>query len=315
MLDRILQSYELVKTGANQTPVLTSRTLNEITNCQIYVKCENFQRGGAFKFRGAFNAISNLSEEEKNRGVVTHSSGNHAQAVALVGKILGIKTTIVMPNDAPKVKINATRGYGANIVFSEPDIHSRENKCNEQINQYGYTLIHPYDNEMVIAGAATASVELIAEVGDLDIIIAPVGGGGLISGTSLYSKLSKRVEKVIGAEPENANDAFVSYTTGELVRSHTPNTIADGLRTLLSDRTFKYISEHVDEIVTVSEKEIIEAMRFFWERMKIIVEPSGAVPLAAILKLSNLNKLRNNSRIGIIISGGNVDLTEYFDRY
>lgn len=313
MLEKINQAYNVVTREANKTPVLTSRTLNELTKCQIYIKCENFQRGGAFKFRGAYNAISNLSKDAKNKGVVTHSSGNHAQAVAIVGRILGIKTTIVMPNNAPQVKIDATKGYGAEIVFSEPDIHSREKACDELITNHGYTLIHPYDNDMIIAGAGTATVELINEVGELDLIIAPVGGGGLISGTSLFSKLSGKVRTVIAAEPENADDAYRSFKTKELVMSHTPNTIADGLRTLLSDRTFGYIQKHVDEIVTVSEEQIIGAMQFLWERMKIVVEPSGAVPLAVLLKLSNSNMLENKSKVGIIISGGNIDLTDFFN--
>ncbi|OLS23074.1 MAG: L-threonine dehydratase catabolic TdcB [Candidatus Heimdallarchaeota archaeon LC_2] len=315
MLNKIHDAFALVSTVANYTPVLTSRTLNELTQSQIYVKCENFQRGGAFKFRGAFNAISNLSEDAKNKGVVTHSSGNHAQAVALVGRILGIKTTIVMPNNAPEVKVSATKGYGAEVVFSEPDIHSREKACDELIKNNDYSLIHPYDNEMIIAGAATASVELIKEVGELDLIIAPVGGGGLISGTSLYSKLSGKIKRVIAAEPEKANDAYQSFTSGKLVRSHSPATIADGLRTLLSERTFGYIQKHVDEIVTVSEEQIIGAMQFFWERMKIVVEPSGAVSLAVLLKLSNSNKLEFAQKIGIIISGGNIDLTDFFNLY
>lgn len=315
MLEKIHKAYDLVVTEANLTPVLTSRTLNDLTKCQVYVKCENFQRGGAFKFRGAFNAISNLSENARNKGVVTHSSGNHAQAVALVGRILGIKTTIIMPNNAPQVKVEATRGYGAEVVFSEPDIHSREKACNDLIEKYGYTLIHPYDNDMIIAGAATASVELINEVGDLDIIIAPVGGGGLISGTSIYSKLSGKVKKVIAAEPENADDAYRSFKSKKLVTSHNPTTIADGLRTLLSERTFGYIQNHVDEIIKVSEQQIIGAMQFFWERMKIVVEPSGAVPLAALLQLSNSNKLPINTKVGIIISGGNIDLTDFFNHF
>lgn len=315
MLEKIHKAYDLVRTEANLTPVLTSRTLNDLTQCQVYVKCENFQRGGAFKFRGAFNAIFNLSQIARKKGVVTHSSGNHAQAVALVGRILGIKTTIVMPNNAPQVKVDATMGYDAEVVFSEPDIHSREKACNNLIEKYGYTLIHPYDNDMIIAGAATASVELIEEVGELDMIIAPVGGGGLISGTSLYSKLSGKVNKVIAAEPEKADDAYRSFISSKLVTSHTPSTIADGLRTLLSKRTFRYIQNHVDEIVTVSEEQIIGAMQLFWERMKIVVEPSGAVPLAALLKLSNSKKLPNDTRVGIIISGGNIDLTDFFNNY
>jgi threonine dehydratase len=314
MLDEILERAQEIEHIANYTSVLTSRTLNEMTGCDVYIKCENFQRGGAFKFRGAYNAISQLSDEEKDRGIITHSSGNHAQAVAYVGKLQGIKTTIVMPDNAPDIKVDATRGYGAEIVFSEATIESRENACNKLIDEHGYTLIHPYDNRNVIIGAASASVELISETGPLDYIIAPIGGGGLISGTSAYSKLSGKVKYVIGAEPELANDAYLSLKMGEIQPQQTPVTIADGLRTMLSPLTFNFIKEHVDEIITVSETEIVEAMRFFWERMKIVIEPSSATVLAALIKGLSNDQIESDSKIGLIISGGNVALEGFFER-
>ena len=312
MLEEILDRAKEIEHIANYTSVLTSRTLNEMTGCDVYIKCENFQRGGAFKFRGAYNAISQLTDDEKERGIITHSSGNHAQAVAYVGKILGIKTTIVMPNNAPDVKVDATRGYGAEIVFSEVSIESREETCNKLIDEHGYSLIHPYDNRNVIIGAASASVELISETGPLDYIIAPIGGGGLMSGTSAYSKLSGKVKFVIGAEPELANDAYLSLKSGEIQAQKTPITIADGLRTMLSPLTFSFIKEHVDSIITVSEAEIVDAMRFFWERMKLVIEPSGAVVLAVLIKGLSDDLIAKESKIGLIISGGNIDLENFF---
>ena len=289
---------------------MTSQTLNELVNASVFVKAENLQKGGAFKFRGAYNAISLLSADAKKKGIVTHSSGNHAQAVAIVGSMLSIPTTIVMPKNAPQVKVEATTGYGATVVYSENSIEAREKACNELIEKHGYTLIHPYDNEDVIAGAGTTAIELVDEVGELDYLVVPIGGGGLSSGTSLYAKLSGKIRKVIGAEPEMADDAYRSLKANKLVTSHTPTTIADGLRTLLSERTFGYIRDNVDEIITVTEEQIKSAMKFYWERMKLVVEPSGAVPLA--LLRNNVSKFDENSRIGVIISGGNIDLTDFF---
>ena len=311
----IISASKRIEPYINHTPVHTSRTLNEIVEANVYIKCENFQRMGAFKFRGACNALLLLDDESKKKGIVTHSSGNHAQAVALAGKLLGLKTVIVMPNNAPQVKVDATKGYGAEVVFSEPDVVSRERACNKLIQDCGYTLIHPYDNETVIQGAGTASFELVEEIGQLDLLIVPVGGGGLISGSSIYAKGSEKVVRVLGAEPENADDAHQSFHTKILVKSHTPDTIADGLRTVLSERTFGYIRKNVDDIITVSETEIVEAMKFLWERMKIIVEPSGATPLAVVFKLAKQNKIVRGSKIGLILSGGNVDLSSFFDQY
>lgn len=315
MLERIIKSAKILSKIANKTPVMTSRTLNKELNCEIYFKLENFQRGGAFKFRGAFNAISKLDEESKKKGIITHSSGNHAQAVALNGKLLGLKTVIVMPENAPQVKVDATRGYGAKIVFSASSIESRVKLCDELIEKYSYTMIHPYDNQDVIEGAASVALELVEEVGDLDLIIAPIGGGGLISGTSAYAKLSGKIKRVIGAEPVKADDAFRSFRDNKRVEVHTPDTICDGLRTVLSDLTFGYIVKYVDQIITVEENEIVEALRFIWARMKVLVEPSSAVVLAALRKGIDSGDIIKGSRIGLIISGGNVNIESLIDQY
>lgn len=315
MLERIIKSAKILSKIANKTPVMTSRTLNKELNCDIYFKLENFQRGGAFKFRGAFNAISKLDEESKKKGIITHSSGNHAQAVALNGKLLGLKTVIVMPENAPQVKVDATRGYGAKIVFSASSIESRVKLCDELIEKYSYTMIHPYDNQDVIEGAASVALELVEEVGDLDLIIAPIGGGGLISGTSAYAKLSGKIKRVIGAEPVKADDAFRSFRDNKRVEVHTPDTICDGLRTVLSDLTFGYIVKYVDQIITVEENEIVEALRFIWARMKVLVEPSSAVVLAALRKGIDSGDIIKGSRIGLIISGGNVNIESLIDQY
>ncbi|MHA1727112.1 MAG: pyridoxal-phosphate dependent enzyme [Promethearchaeota archaeon] len=305
----IKRAYERISGSANKTPVMTSRTLNKIVNASVYLKCENYQRGGAFKFRGAYNKISGLSTEQKKKGVITHSSGNHAQAVALVSSLLDINATIVMPDNAPQVKVNATSGYGAKIVRCKSTVKDREETCQKLIKQKGYTLIHPYDDDDIIAGAGTAAYELIMEVGKLNYIFCPVGGGGLLSGTSISSKELCPKAKVIGVEPEKADDAFRSFRDGKIYPSIYPDTIADGLRTSLSKRTFEIIIKNVDKIITVSEREIVDAMKFLWERMKIIVEPSGAVPVAGIMKSAGSIK---NKRAGAIISGGNIDLKDFF---
>jgi threonine dehydratase len=294
----------------NQTPVLESRTLNQLLTCSVYFKCENFQRIGAFKFRGAYNACVTLSPEQSQRGVITHSSGNHAQALSLAAKLLHIKATIVMPKGSPSVKINATRDtYGANVVLCENTIEDRTSVTQALIDQFGYTLIHPYDNDKVIAGQGTAAYDLLKAVPDLDIIIAPVGGGGLLSGSAISAKGFNKEIKVYGGEPERVDDAARSKKSGKIESNIRIDTIADGLRTGLSERTFRIIQKEVDEIITVSEMEIIEAMKFLWERMKIVVEPSGAVPLAVIF-YKKLNV--EGKKVGIILSGGNVDLTEFF---
>jgi len=283
-----------------------------MVGANVFVKCENFQRIGAFKFRGVSNKLLQLNADEKAKGVVTHSSGNHAQAVALASSLLGIKSVIVMPENAPPVKIDATRGYGAEIVRCANNVKAREETCQNLIDKHGYTLVHPYDDDQIIAGAGTAALELIKEVGDLDYMFCPVGGGGLLSGTSVATKGLCPDSKVIAVEPERADDAYRSFKDGKLYPSAYPDTIADGLRTSLSKRTFKIIQEKVDEIVTVSEKEIIDAMKFLWMRMKIVVEPSGAVPIAGVIKMARSIK---NKNIGVIVSGGNIDLDDFFSKY
>jgi len=307
----ILAAYKRVKDVVNKTPIMTSRTLNELTSAEIYLKCENYQRIGAFKMRGAYNTISQLTEEQRKKGVIAHSSGNHAQAVALSAKLLNIKATIVMPNTSPQVKVNATRDtYGAEVVMCENTIEARHSTTQELIDTYGYTLVHPYDNDNVIAGAGTAAYELLNQVESLDMVFGPVGGGGLISGTSLAVKGFNSDIKVYAVEPKNVDDAYRSIKSGKIERNKTINSIADGLLTNLSERTFNIIKKNVDRIITVSEQEILDAMRFIWERMKIIVEPSGACSLAGVLSRQIPIEKK---KIGVIISGGNIDLNNFFN--
>ena len=314
MNEAIIEAYNRITDYINKTPVMKSRTLNELVSAQVYLKCENFQRVGAFKARGAFNAIQ-LIIESKPAGIITHSSGNHAQAVALAARELGVPATIVMPRNAPSVKKEATRGYGATIVECGNNPIDRKQKTDELIEKYGYVLVHPYNDLRIIHGAGTAAFELLTEVGKLDYVLTPVGGGGLLSGTSLCVKSMYPDSVVIGVEPENANDAFLSFKDGtKIYPSINPNTIADGLRTNLGDITFDVIKRNVDDIITVSESEIVNAMKFLWERMKLVIEPSGAVPLAGLFKLveGELKELYINKKIGLIISGGNIDLSEFF---
>jgi threonine dehydratase len=307
----IYDAHERIRDYALWTPVMTSSTIDNLTDCQVYFKCENFQRVGAFKFRGAFNTVSQLSDEERKKGVITHSSGNHAQALALAASLSGIKATIVMPKNTPKVKLDATRGYEAEIVFCENSTESRVQVANELIEKHDYVLIHPYNDERIIAGAGTAAMELIEEVEVLDYVFAPVGGGGLLSGTSIATKGLCPESIVIAVEPANADDAYRSFRDGKIHPSVNPNTIADGLRTQLGEVTFGIIKEFVDSIITVSEEEIIDAMKLLWERMKIVVEPSGAVSLAGLLKMKDE---LSDRRVGVIISGGNIDLTDFFSK-
>ncbi len=312
--DDIQKAYERIKKIVNHTPILTSRTLNHKVKAKIFLKCENMQRVGAFKFRGAYNALSQLSEIDKQKGVITHSSGNHAQAVALAAKILDIKATIVMPNTSNMCKVNATRKtYGAEVIFCKNTLESRRETTEKLLQKNGAILIHPYDNDVVIAGAGTAALELLNDIPDLDVIIAPVGGGGLLSGSSIATKGFNPNIIVYGAEPMNADDAYRSFHSGQVETNEDPDTIADGLRTTLCERTLQIIRKNVDEIFLVSEEEIIEAMQFAWERMKIIIEPSSAVPIAAILS----GKVPiENKKVGIIISGGNIGgLSEFFDEF
>lgn len=307
-LEELKAAREKVKPFVHQTPVLSSGLINEIVGAELYFKCENFQKVGAFKFRGAINAVLQLTDEERNQGVATHSSGNHAQALALAAKMNAVKAFIVMPTSAPKVKSDAVRDYGAEIIWCEPNLASRESTLAEVVTKTGATVIHPYDNHQVICGQSTATQELLEELSDLEVIVAPVGGGGLLSGTALAAKYLNPIIKVYAGEPEGAADAYESFNTGTLVPSVDPKTIADGLLTSLSDRTFNIIKQKVDDIFTANDEEILEAMHLIWERLKIIIEPSSAVPLAIILK--NRQKFAGK-RIGIILSGGNVDLRKF----
>lgn len=307
----IVKAYNRIKGEINETPVLSSRTLNQELNAKILFKCENFQRVGAFKFRGSYNTISQLTQEQKIKGVITHSSGNHAQAVALASKLLGISATIVMPKNSPKVKIDATsKTYGARVVLCENTVESRHKTCEAIMKEEGQTLIHPYDNDNIIAGAGTAAFELLNKYMVFDYIFSPVGGGGLISGTSIAVKGFNPNIDIYGAEPFKADDAYRSLHSGQIETNMNPNTIADGLRTNLCPRTFSIIQNNVEDIIRVEENEIIDAMKFLWERMKIVVEPSSAVPLAAIRKKEIPIE---NKTIGVILSGGNIDLNQFFD--
>ena len=303
-LTDIQTAHTRIRPFIHYTPVLTSRQLNSMFGCELFFKCENMQRVGAFKFRGATNAVLLLSHQEKKRGVVTHSSGNHAAALALAASMNGVKAHIVMPETAPVVKKNAVAGYGAEITFCKPTLQAREETTRMIMEKTGATLIHPYDNFNVICGQGTASLELLSDRPDLDFVVAPVGGGGLMSGTSTCTKAINSKVKVIGAEPLNANDAWKSFTTGQLVPSVNPLTVADGLLTSLSELTFTIIRKNVDQILTATEESIIESMLLVWERMKIIIEPSSATVLAVIMENPEIFKGR---KAGLIISGGNVD--------
>ncbi|MDG1902675.1 MAG: pyridoxal-phosphate dependent enzyme [Bacteroidales bacterium] len=303
----ILEAHKLIKPFINQTPVLTSKLLDELFHNKLYFKCENFQKAGSFKSRGAVNAIMNLSSEETKYGVATHSSGNFAQALARAAMTLNIEAYIVMPNNAPKVKVKAVEEYGGKITFCEPNLKAREETLSLVINNTGATELHPYDDYDIIAGQGTAALELCYDVPEIDLILCPVGGGGLISGTAISANYFGHNIQVIGCEPDGADDAFKSYMAGEIIPSINPNTIADGLLTSLGKRNFPIIMKHVKEIVTVSEESIIEAMKLIYERMKIIVEPSSAVTLAALIE----NKVHaKDSNIGLIVSGGNIDLSK-----
>jgi threonine dehydratase len=301
----IVLAAERIRPYINHTPVMTSEILNKMFQAELFFKCENFQKAGAFKSRGACNAVFSLSEAGIKNGVATHSSGNHAQALARAAKLRGIKALIVMPEDSSKVKIAAVRSYGGLITFCRPTLEARESTLREVIANTGAFEIHPYDNYSIIAGQATAAKELIEDTPPLDYIIAPVGGGGLLSGTALATHYFSPKTNVMAAEPEQAKDAFLSFYSKKFVPSVNPNTKADGLRTSLGELTFPIILEHVQDIITVSEKDIIESMKLIWERMKIIIETSSAVTLGAIKNKPGLFK---NKKVGIIISGGNVDL-------
>ena len=289
----------------HRTPVMSSRALNALSGARLFFKCENLQKTGSFKIRGAANAIFSLSDEEARRGVVTHSSGNHAAALAYAARLRGIPAWIVMPQNAPAVKCRAVEGYGGQVTFCEPTLAARDATAQEIIQRTGALLIHPYNDERIIAGQATAAMELLQEVPDLDFVLAPVSGGGLLSGTALSAKMMRKNVRVVGCEPSGADDAYRSMQAGTIQPMENPQTMADGLRASLCELTWGIIRERVDQIALVTEYEIVEAMRLIWERMKIIAEPSAAVAAAPAL---NKQLGAEGRHVGIILSGGNVDL-------
>ena len=304
-LQAIREAAARIAPWIHRTPVVTCAAIDERAGMRLFFKCENLQRVGAFKMRGASNAVFSLSDREARRGVATHSSGNHAQALALAARNRGIPAHIVMPDNAPEVKRAAVAGYGGRIVPCAPTLAARESTLQRVVEQTGAVFVHPYDDHRIIAGQGTAALELLEQVPDLDAVVAPVGGGGLASGTALAVHGLAPHVRVLAAEPRNADDAFRSLRDGRIVPSDDPHTVADGLRTSLGARTFPILREHLDRIALAGEDGIVAAMRLLWERAKLVVEPSGAVPLAALLE--DPGDLRGR-RIGVLVSGGNVDL-------
>lgn len=304
----ILSAAERIAGAAHRTPVATSRLLDAACGAQMFLKCENLQRAGAFKFRGAYNAVSRLSEAERARGVITHSSGNHAQALALVCQILGVRATIVMPQDAPRLKLAATRAYGAEVVLYDPQTASREALSAELAARHGYVLVPPYDHPHIIAGQGTAALELLHEVGPLDALFVPCGGAGLLSGSAIAAKALAPSCRVIGVEPVAGDDATRSFHTGVLHTVRNPATIADGARTpSLGKITFPLVRQYVDDMITVEDDDLIRAMDFVWTRLKLVVEPTGVLGLAAVF---NHRYDVVGQRVGAILSGGNVDVAQ-----
>ncbi|NBM56625.1 threo-3-hydroxy-L-aspartate ammonia-lyase [Proteus sp. G2669] len=305
----VAQAHQRILPYLNKTPILTSRTINALTGAQFYFKCENFQRMGAFKFRGAINALSQFTTQQRKMGVVTFSSGNHAQAIALSAKLLGIPATIIMPEDAPKAKMEATKGYGGRVITYNRYTENREEIGQQLAQKEGLTLIPPYDHPHIIAGQGTVAKELFDEVGELDMLFVPLGGGGLLSGSLLSTKALSPDCKIFGVEPLAGNDGQQSLRKGEIIHIDTPKTIADGAQTQhLGNYTFEIIRNNVDDILTATDEELISTMQFYAQRMKIIVEPTGCLSLAAARQFSD--KLKGK-KIGIIISGGNVDIAQY----
>ena len=311
--ESILEAHKRIKPYIHQTPVLTNATINAIAGSDLYFKCENFQKIGAFKIRGGMNAVLSLPKEKRSKGIATHSSGNHAQAIAFAALQVGTKAYIVMPNNSPKVKVDAVKGYGAEITFCEPNQQAREATLQEIVDRTGAEFVHPYNDYRVINGQATCAIELMNEVSAIDHIITPVGGGGLLSGTLMAAHYFFPTVTIYAGEPEGAADAVISVKSGKIEKAPYVKTIADGLLTTLGDKTFPIIKNFVKEILVVNDEEIKAAMKLVYERMKIIAEPSSLVTLAAILK----NKSRFSGRkVGLIITGGNVDLSklgEYFN--
>lgn len=307
--EEVAAAAERIRPYTHKTPVLTSRTANQKLGAELFFKCENFQRMGAFKFRGAMNALLQFNDAQKKAGVIAFSSGNHAQAIALAAQLLGIKATIIMPEDAPVAKVNATRGYGADVIHYDRYTENREQIGRELAEKHGYTLIPPYDHPHILSGQGTAAKELFEEVGELDALFVCLGGGGLLSGCALAARHFVPDCKVYGVEPAAGNDGQQSFRKGEIVRIETPKTIADGAQTqYLGEYTFPIIQDNVDDILTVNDSSLVESMRFFAERMKMVVEPTGCLGFAAVEQLKD--ELQGK-RVGVIISGGNVDISRY----
>ena len=304
-LDDMLAAHERIKPYIHRTPVLTSSHIDGLAGANLFFKCENLQKAGAFKARGASNAVFGLSDAEAGRGVATHSSGNHGTCLSYAAGRRGIPCTVVMPRTAPQAKKDAVRGYGARVVECEPSVTSREAVFAEVVAETGAEFVHPYNDPRVIAGQGTCAKEMIEDVKNLDAVVAPIGGGGMVSGTCLtLSNLAPSI-KIYAAEPEQADDAYRSFRAGHIIADDAPETVADGLRVPLKDLTWHFVQSHVTDILTVSEQEIVDAMKLIWKRMKIVMEPSSAVPLAAILKNRDVFA---GKRVGVILTGGNVDL-------
>ncbi|MEM8796561.1 MAG: beta-hydroxyaspartate dehydratase BhcB [Pseudomonadota bacterium] len=303
--DDVVAAHDRIRPYIHRTPVLTSEYMNELTGAELHFKCENFQKAGAFKVRGACNAVFGLTEEQAKLGVATHSSGNHALSLSYAAGRRGIPCTVVMPHTAPEAKKAAVRGYGGKIVECEPSTSSREATFAEVVAETGAEFIHPYNDPRVIAGQGTCAKEMVEDLGDLDAVIAPIGGGGMVSGSCLTLSNIAPETKIYAAEPKNADDAYRSFKAGHIIADDAPQTIADGLKVPLKELTWHFVSNHVTDILTATEEEIIDAMYITWQRMKIVMEPSCAVPLATIIKNKEIFA---GKRVGVVITGGNVDL-------
>ena len=308
-IDDVRTAAERIRGVGHRTPILTSKTLDQMAGRKLFFKCENFQKVGAFKFRGGWNAVSMLSDKEAERGVCTHSSGNHAQAIAYSAQKRGIPAYIVMPNNSPDVKLNAVKGYGANVTLCEPTLEARRTTLEGIAEDTGAAVIHPFNNANVIAGQGTAALELIEDIGELDAMIAPIGGGGLMSGTCITTRSLLPDAKLFGAEPKGADDAYRSVKEGKLLPQEDPRTICDGLLTSMGENTWNILKDHLDAIYTVGDEDVVQSMRLIWERMKIIIEPSCATPVAVVMS-SEFKQLENIEKVGIILTGGNVDLAK-----
>ena len=308
-IDDVRAAARRIKGVGHRTPILTNQTLDEMAGRKLFFKCENFQKIGAFKLRGGWNAVSMLSDEEAAKGVCTHSSGNHAQALAFSAMKRGIASYIVMPNNVPDVKLDAVKGYGANITLCEPTLEARKTTLDEIAKKTGAQVVHPFNNPNVIAGQGTAALEMIEDLGELDAIIAPIGGGGLMSGTCVTTRSLLPEAKLFGAEPTGADDAYRSLKEGKIIPQTDPDTICDGLLTSLGEYTWNILKDHLEAIYTVTDDEVINAMRLVWERMKIIIEPSSATAVAVALK-SEFRALEGLEKVGIILTGGNVELSK-----